>query len=97
MAALSNFRRVLITDKIDQSCKAILEKNGVAVTLKPGMPKDEILQVIKVRFPSYSLANKNFLRQKFKLCCWQFSKHIFVIIIIIKNFVTCAINKTKYC
>ncbi|XP_065053865.1 D-3-phosphoglycerate dehydrogenase-like [Rhopilema esculentum] len=47
MAALSNFRRVLITDKIDQSCKAILEKNGVEVTLKPGMPKDEILQVVK--------------------------------------------------
>ena len=48
MAPLLNPSKVLITDKIDQVCKIVLEQHGLEVTLKPGMPKDDLLKEIKV-------------------------------------------------
>ena len=48
MAALDNFRTVLITDKIDPICKEVLQKNGVDVVMKPGLAKEDIVKEIDV-------------------------------------------------
>jgi len=38
--------KVLISDKVDSSCKDILEKNGIAVDYRPGLTKDELKAII---------------------------------------------------
>ena len=48
MAALGEFKKVLITDKIDSVCKKVLEENGIEVVMKPGLAKEAILNEIKV-------------------------------------------------
>ena len=48
MAAFQDFRRVLITDKIDPVCKKVLDEHGIEVVMKPGLPKQDILKEIKV-------------------------------------------------
>ena len=40
-------KRIIITDAVDKKCAKILEDAGFEVTYKPGMPKEEIKQVIK--------------------------------------------------
>ena len=49
MAALTDFKKVLITDKIDPICKHVLEENGIDVKLQPGLAKEDLLKEIKVR------------------------------------------------
>ena len=41
-------KKVLISDKVDASCKDILLKNGIEVDLKPGRSVDELKADIKV-------------------------------------------------
>lgn len=41
--------RVLISDSVDASCREILESSGVPVDYKPGINKDDLLAIIKVR------------------------------------------------
>ena len=43
-----SIKRVLISDKVDSSCKDILEKNGISVDYKPGTTKEELMAIIKV-------------------------------------------------
>lgn len=40
---------VLISESVDPRCRAILEENGVRVTEKLNMKKDELIAEIKVR------------------------------------------------
>lgn len=40
---------VLISESVDPRCKAILEENGIRVTEKQNMKKDELIAEIKVR------------------------------------------------
>ena len=40
--------RVLISDSVDASCRQILEGSGITVDYRPGLPKDELLNIIKV-------------------------------------------------
>jgi len=42
-----SIKRVLISDKVDSSCKDILEKNGISVDYKPGTTKEELMAIIK--------------------------------------------------
>ena len=43
-----SIKKVLISDKVDSSCKDILEKNGIAVDYKPGLSKDDLKACIAV-------------------------------------------------
>ena len=40
--------KVLISDSVDASCREILESAGISVDYRPGLPKDELLTIIKV-------------------------------------------------
>jgi D-3-phosphoglycerate dehydrogenase len=40
-------KKIIITDAVDKKCAAILQSAGYEVTFHPGMPKEEILSVIK--------------------------------------------------
>ncbi len=40
-------KKIIITDAVDKKAAAVLENAGFEVTYKPGMPKEEILKVIK--------------------------------------------------
>ncbi len=41
--------RVLISDSVDASCREILESSGIPVDYKPGVSKDDLLAIIKVK------------------------------------------------
>lgn len=47
MAPIS-IQTVLISESVDPRCKAILEENGIRVTEKQNMKKDELMAEIKV-------------------------------------------------
>lgn len=47
MAPVS-IRRVLISENVDPRCKTILQENGIEVTERPNMSKDELIAQIKV-------------------------------------------------
>lgn len=40
--------RVLISDSVDASCREILEGSGIPVDYKPGITKDQLIDIIKV-------------------------------------------------
>ena len=40
-------KKIIITDAVDKKCAAIFQSAGYEVTFQPGMPKDQILNVIK--------------------------------------------------
>ena len=42
--------RVLISDSMDESCRAILEEDGVTVDYRPGLGKEELLACVKVAY-----------------------------------------------
>lgn len=42
-----SIKKVLISDKVDVSCKDILEKHSIAVDYKPGLSKDDLKAIIK--------------------------------------------------
>lgn len=48
MAPVS-IKTVLISESVDPRCRAILEENGIRVTEKQSMKKDELIAEIKVR------------------------------------------------
>lgn len=48
MAPIS-IRTVLISESVDPRCRMILEENGIRVTEKQNMKKDELIAEIKVR------------------------------------------------
>lgn len=48
MAPIS-IKTVLISESVDPCCKSILEENGIRVTEKQNMKKDELIAEIKVR------------------------------------------------
>lgn len=48
MAPVS-IKTVLISESVDPRCKAILEENGIRVTEKQNMKKDELIAEIKVK------------------------------------------------
>lgn len=41
-------KRVLISENVDPCCKKILQENGIEVTERPNMNKDELKEQIKV-------------------------------------------------
>lgn len=41
-------RNVLISDAVDSSCVELLQSHGINVTCKQKLPKDQLLQEIKV-------------------------------------------------
>lgn len=47
MAPIS-IKTVLISESVDPCCKSILEENGIRVTEKQNMKKDELIAEIKV-------------------------------------------------
>lgn len=49
MAPIS-IQTVLISESVDPRCRAILEENGIRVTEKPNMKRDELMAEIKVKF-----------------------------------------------
>lgn len=49
MAPIS-IKSVLISESVDPRCKSILEENGIRVTEKQNMKKDELMAEIKVRW-----------------------------------------------
>lgn len=42
-------RRVLVSDEVDPLCVELMQKNGLAVTCKYKMPKEDLLKEIPVR------------------------------------------------
>lgn len=48
MAPIS-IRTVLISESVDPRCRAILQENGIRVTEKQNMKKDELIAEIKVK------------------------------------------------
>jgi len=48
MAPIS-IQTVLISESVDPRCKKILEENGIRVTEKPNMTRDELMAEIKVK------------------------------------------------
>ena len=48
MAPIS-IRTVLISESVDPRCRAILQENGIQVTEKQNMKKDELIAEIKVK------------------------------------------------
>lgn len=48
-------RRVLISESVDPCCKTILQENGIEVTEKPQMTKEELIAEIQVSDSSDSL------------------------------------------
>lgn len=42
-------RTVLISESVDPRCRAILQENGIRVTEKQNMKKDELIAEIKVK------------------------------------------------
>lgn len=43
-----NFRSVLISDPVDESCGALLAEYGIPVTTKYKLPKDELINELQV-------------------------------------------------
>jgi hypothetical protein len=43
-----SLRNVLISDAVDSACVELLESHGIKVTCKYKLPKDQLLQEIKV-------------------------------------------------
>ncbi|XP_024893619.1 uncharacterized protein LOC112468599 [Temnothorax curvispinosus] len=43
-----NFRSVLISDPVDESCGALLAEHGIPVTTKYRLPKDELINELQV-------------------------------------------------
>lgn len=43
-----NFRSVLISDPVDESCGALLAEHGIPVTTKYKLPKDELINELQV-------------------------------------------------
>lgn len=43
-----SIKKVLISEPVDPGCAALLTENGVEVTSKAGLSKDELIQEIKV-------------------------------------------------
>jgi len=43
-----SLRNVLISDAVDPSCVELLQSHGINVTCKQKLPKDQLLQEIKV-------------------------------------------------
>jgi D-3-phosphoglycerate dehydrogenase len=43
-----SLRNVLISDAVDSACVELLQSHGINVTCKYKMPKDQLLQEIKV-------------------------------------------------
>lgn len=41
---------VLISESVDPRCRDILQQNGIRVTERPNMKKDELIAEIKVKF-----------------------------------------------
>ena len=48
MAVQLDIKKVLISDKVDNVCKKTLETSGIAVELKPGLSKEQLLSEIEV-------------------------------------------------
>lgn len=48
MAPIS-IKRILISESVDPCCKNILQENGIQVTEKQNMSKDDLIAEIKVR------------------------------------------------
>lgn len=48
MAPIS-IKRILISESVDPCCKKILQENGIQVTEKQNMSKDDLIAEIKVR------------------------------------------------
>ena len=40
--------RVLISDSMDESCRSILEEDGVTVDYRPGLSREDLLACVKV-------------------------------------------------
>lgn len=43
-----NFRSVLISDPVDESCGALLAEHGIPVTTKYKLPKDDLIKELQV-------------------------------------------------
>lgn len=54
MAPIS-IKTVLVSESLDPRCKTILEENGILVTEKLNMKKDELMAEIKVRLARSNL------------------------------------------
>lgn len=68
--ALVNPKKVLITDKIDSSCKSFLESNAIDVDMKIGLPKEDLLAIIKVIFlRKFAFGAHVFLARPFSHSC----------------------------
>ncbi len=48
MVMALELKKVLISDSVDVSCREILESAGISVDYKPGLKKEELLDIIKV-------------------------------------------------
>lgn len=73
MAPVS-IKTVLISESVDPCCKSILEQNGIRVTEKQNMKKDELIAEIKVSLLQRSsrAAYTRRLLQKFSVSnCWS--------------------------
>ena len=42
-------KKVIITDSLDDSCREILQQNGISADVKEGLTKEELLREISVR------------------------------------------------
>lgn len=49
MAPIS-IKRILISESVDPCCKKLLQENGIQVTEKQNMSKDELIAEIKVGY-----------------------------------------------
>lgn len=49
---------VLISESVDPRCRAILEENGIRVTEKQNMKKDELIAEIKVRAALHNVQSR---------------------------------------
>lgn len=43
-----SIKKVLISDKVDTSCQDVLKQNNIHVDYKPGLSKEELIEIIKV-------------------------------------------------
>ena len=49
-----DIKSILISESVDPCCKKILEENGIQVTEKPNMTKDDLMAELMVKFYSVS-------------------------------------------
>lgn len=64
MASIS-IKTVLISESVDPCCRNILEQNGIRVTEKQNMKKDELIAEIKVRRRSPAKGSSRCLHKAF--------------------------------